>query len=462
MAVSNPHDSRQLDMNAPIDNLQQLTDFLLRGARPREDWGVGIENEKLVLDRTTGEAAGYDRIRELLARLDGIGGWQGIYEGDKLLGLQGKRSSVTLEPGGQLELSGKFCCDINCSWRDINRYRQHILTMGHELDLIFLGLGVQPFTKLESISWLPKKRYDIMGPYMLKTGDMGQRMMKQSAGTQVNLDFSDEQDCVRKLRVSQLLSPVCYALFANSPILGDKPSGWLSTRGEIWSRTDNDRCGLIAQLFNSDSGMSDYVNYALNVPMYFIQRNGHYIDLTQTRFTFNQYLEAGWQDERPIMADWNLHLSTLFPEVRLRPQLELRSADSLPPRFTAAVAAFYKGLLYTEEGLAKVESLLGDLSLGEINTLYRASWREGLRAGVKDGSLKDVAKELVTAASESLKQQFTAGASGADESRFLDSLSEILTTGETLAEQLLARWQGDRNAKLAILLDHCGYAEHHG
>ncbi len=456
-----PNDAAQLAGNAPITDKQQLTDFLLRGARPKEDWGVGIENEKLVLDRYTGEAASYERIRGLLVRLDGIGGWQGIYEGDKLLGLQGKRSSVTLEPGGQLELSGKFCCDINCSWRDIHRYRQHILTMGHELDLIFLGLGVQPFSSLESISWLPKKRYDIMGPYMLKTGDMGQRMMKQSAGTQVNLDFSDEQDCVRKLRVSQLLSPVCYALFANSPLLNDQPSGWLSTRGEIWSRTDNDRCGLITQLLKTDSGLSDYVQYALDVPMYFIQRDGHYIDLTQDRFTFSQYLDSGWQGEPATMADWNLHLSTLFPEVRLRPQLELRSADSLPPRFTAAVAAFYKGLLYTEGGLAKVESLFGDLSEQQVETLYRASWRDGLKAVFKDGTLLDVATELVGSAKESLTQQFNLGASGADESRFLDSLDEILDSGETLAEQLLEQWQGDRKQKLQVLLDHCGYAETH-
>ena len=247
-------------VNSPIiDNRQQLIDFLLRGARPKEEWGVGLETEKLVVDRDTGEAVGYERIRELLSRLDGIGGWQGVYEQERLVGLQGKRSSVTLEPGGQLELSGRFCCDIACSWRDLNRYRQHIVTMGHDLGLVFLGLGVQPFTPLEQIEWLPKPRYEIMGPYMLKTGDMGQRMMKQTAGTQVNLDFSDEADCVRKLRVAQWLSPICYALFANSAILEDQPSGYLSLRGEIWSRTDPDRCGLIDQLLKSNSGLDDFI-----------------------------------------------------------------------------------------------------------------------------------------------------------------------------------------------------------
>ena len=221
MSTAETHQRRQ-----PVEKRQQLIDFLVRGARPRQDWGVGLETEKLVVDRRTGEAAGYDRIRDLLARLEGVAGWQGSYEGEFLVGLQGKRSSVTLEPGGQLELSGRFCCDIHCCWRDLRRYRQQIVTAGEELGLAFLGLGVQPFTALDNIAWLPKARYRIMGPYMLKTGDMGQRMMKQTAGTQVNLDFSDETDCVRKLRAVQWLAPLCYALFANSPILEDRPSGF--------------------------------------------------------------------------------------------------------------------------------------------------------------------------------------------------------------------------------------------
>lgn len=442
-----------------IDNQQQLIDFLLRGARLKSEWGVGLETEKLVVDRSTGEAVGYERIRELLAKLDGVGGWQGVYEQDKLIGLQGKRSAVTLEPGGQLELAGKFCCDIACSWRDLNRYRQHIVTMGHDLGLVFLGLGVHPFTPLDKIAWLPKPRYEIMGPYMLKTGDMGQRMMKQTAGTQVNLDFSDEVDCVRKLRVAQWLSPVCYALFANSAILEDQPSGCLSLRGEIWSRTDPDRCGLIEQLLRPGAGLNDFVEYALDVPLYFIERQQQYIDLTQNRFTFRQFLENGWKSEQATLEDWNLHLSTIFPEVRLRPQIEVRSADSLPPRYTAAVAALYKGLLYTEQGLVGVESLFSALPAEDFRLLYQTSWRDGLHTRMKDGTLQEVAKELLQIATQSLQEQFRNGDSGADESCFLRELDEIVATGETLAERLLKRWQGGRQEKLALLFEHCGYAE---
>ena len=441
----------------PVTNQKQLTDFLLRGARPRSEWGIGLETEKLVVDRYTGEAVSYERIRELLARLDGIGGWQGVYEQDQLIGLQGKRSSVTLEPGGQLELSGKFCCDISCSWRDLNRYRQHIVTMGHDLGLVFLGLGVQPFTSLEKIPWLPKPRYEIMGPYMLKTGDMGQRMMKQTAGTQVNLDFSDEADCIRKLRVAQWLSPVCYALFANSAILEDQVSGCFSLRGEIWSRTDPDRCGLIEQFLRPDAGLNDFVEYALDVPLYFIERQQRYIDLTQQRFTFRQFLEDGWKGEQATLDDWNLHLSTLFPEVRLRPQIEVRSADSLPPRYTAAVAALYKGLLYTEQGLSGVESLFSALEPEDFSLLYRTSWREGLKTRIKDGTLQEVTVELLRIANLSLQEQYLNGDSGADESPFLQVMDEIAGSGETLAERLLKRWNGERKDKLLLLFEHCGY-----
>ncbi len=442
-----------------IDNRQQLIDFLLRGARPKTEWGIGLETEKLVVDRLTGEAVSYERIRELLQKLDGIGGWQGIYESERLIGLQGKRSSVTLEPGGQLELSGKFCCDILCSWRDLNRYRQHILVMGHELGLAFLGLGVQPFTPLEQISWLPKERYAIMGPYMLKTGKMGQRMMKQTAGTQVNLDFSDEGDCVRKLKAVQRLSPICYALFANSPVYEGRPSGFLSLRGEIWAHTDPERCGLIEQLLHADGGLTDYVEYALDVPLYFVERHGRYVDLTQKRLTFRQFIDQGWEREQATLADWNLHLSTLFPEVRLRPQLEIRSADSLPPKYTAAVAAFYKGLLYTEQGLDKVESLLSDLPREEFQSLYQAAWKTGLKTGIGNDRLQDVAAELIEASRRGLQQQYAEGDSGGDESCFLAVLDEIVATGETLAERLLECWPGERHGQLKQLLVHCGYAE---
>ncbi len=446
-----------VDNQQPIDNHQQLSAFLSRGARPRHDWGVGLETEKLVIDRQTGEAASYEQIRQLLLQLEETGGWQGNYDGDNLIGLQGKLSAVSLEPGGQLELSGRFCCDIHCTWRDFGRYRQQLTAIGAESGLAFLGLGVQPFSTLDNINWLPKKRYDIMGPYMLKTGDMGQRMMKQTAGTQVNLDYLDEADCIRKLRVVQWLSPLCYALFANSPILEDRPNGFLSLRGEIWSRTDADRCGIIEQMFDPKAGFDTFIEYALDIPLYFLWRENKFIDLTGSRFTFRQYLKSGWQQHRATLADWDLHLSTIFPEVRLRPQIEIRSADSLPPLLAPAVAAFYKGLLYSEEALATVERIFQGSTKTERQKLHQQSCRTGLQTEFRGGNLREIAAELLTQASKSLQQQFQQGDSGADESQFLQPLEEIVASGKTLAEKLLERWQGGRQDKLAILLEHCGY-----
>lgn len=449
---------RTASPDTAIESRQQLIDFLLRGARPRSEWGVGLETEKLVVDQQTGEAVNYERIRDLLAGLEGTYGWQGVYEGEFLIGLQGERSSVSLEPGGQLELSGRFCRDIACSWRDLCRYRDQVIEAGKPLGLAFLGLGVQPFTLLEQIEWLPKARYAIMGPYMRTRGDMGQRMMKQSAGTQVNFDFCDEQDCVRKLRAGQWLAPLGYALFANSPLLEDKPNGFLSMRGEIWSRTDPDRCGLIDALFKADASLADYVEYALDVPLYFVQREGRLVDMTGRRFSFRQFLNEGWQGEPATLADWDLHLSTLFPEVRLRPYVEIRSADSLPPHYTASVAAFYKGLLYTEDALAHVEGLFSCISLENFRQLYRDSWKYGLKSRFADGSLQDLAATLLTVAEQSLKEQYRSGISGTDESRFLEPLREIVATGETLAERLLSDWKGEREEKLALLLERCTYA----
>ncbi len=443
--------------NRPIGSREDLLICLRAGARPREDWGIGLETEKLVLDAETGEAASYPRIRDLLSRMEGTAGWQGIYDGTSLIGLQGKRSSVTLEPGGQLELSGRFCCDMHCNCRDLLRYVNQINEIAPQLGLCMVGFGIQPFTPLQKIDWLPKKRYGVMGPYMLKTGDMGQRMMKQTAGTQVNLDYLDEADCIRKLRVLQWLTPVFYALFANSPLLDGEDSGFLAVRGEIWSRTDNDRCGLIPAFMQEGASLDDYVDYALETPVYFLQRGDRLINLTDKRVTFHDFIEQGAAGEVACLDDWDLHLSTLFPEVRLRPQLELRTADSLPPDLALAVAALVKGLFYDEVALERTEDLLAGLNPEERLTLYRDSWSLGLKARFGNQNLLDLTRELVAEARRGLQRQYQQGHNADDEAEFLDPLQPILTSGKTLAEQVLAGWQGSQQQKFEHLLRLCAY-----
>jgi glutamate--cysteine ligase len=448
--------------NAPatqeISSRDDLLAWLRSGSRPRQDWGIGLETEKLVLDAETGEAASYAQVRALLAQLEGTAGWQGIYDGEALIGLQGKRSSVTLEPGVQLELSGRFCCDMHCNKRDLKRYTEQVNDIAPRLGLLLVGFGIQPFTPLAQIDWLPKKRYNIMGPYMLRTGDMGQRMMKQTAGTQVNLDFLDEADCVRKLRLLQWLAPLFYALFANSPLLDGADCGFLSVRGEIWSRTDPDRCGLVPAFMEAGGTYEDYLDYALRTPLYFLQRGARLIDMTARRFTFGEFLEQGAQGEVACVGDWALHLSTLFPEVRLRPQLELRTADSLPPDLALSVAALVKGLFYDQEALDLAENLMTGLSLEERQALYRDSWRLGLKAGIGETSLLELARHLVKLARKGLVRQYQQGFNADDESCFLDPLEPILQTGQTLAELVLAGWQGSRQQKLQHLADLCSYA----
>lgn len=443
----------------PVRSHSDLVSYLLRNVRPPEQWGVGIEVEKLVVDRQTGEAADFSRIEVLLQTLESTGGWKGQREAGRLIALMGDASSVTLEPGGQLELSGKLCSDLCCCQQDFSHHIQNIVTAGQPLGLTFLGLGVQPITPLQAIDWLPKPRYAIMREYMQRTGDRGQHMMKLSAGLQVNLDFCDEADGLDKMRTGQLLAPLFYALFANSPLMNGQPTGFLSTRGEIWARTDPDRSGLIPGLFRSGAGLSTYVEYALDVPMYFIQREEHILDLTQTRFSFRQFMVEGFEGHRPTLADWDQHLSTLFPEVRLRPQIELRSADSLPPHLVMAVAALSKGLLYDAEARYQVGRLLDPGNDADRMELYRNSWRLGLRTPCGNHTLREVACELLVVAREALLRLGSGRCPGADESCFLDGMEEVAQSGVTLAERLLQNWQGSPEQRLAALLAHCGYPE---
>lgn len=445
-------------LQAAVNSRDDLRDYLLRGARPREKWGIGVEMEKLVLDAATGEAAPFDRIEELLRRLEGLGDWRGVRENGRLVALQGPSSSITLEPGGQLELSGELCDDLHCCRRGYEAYIREIVATGEALGLDFFGLGAQPFTALERIGWLPKSRYGIMGPYMLKTGDMGQRMMKQTAGVQVNLDFSDELDCLEKMRLGMALTPFLYALFANSPLLEDRPTGYLSTRGEIWSRTDPDRTGLIERLFAEGANLADYVEYALDVPMYFIHRNGDYLDMTGERRSFRRYLDEGFAGYRAVLGDWDLHLSTLFTEVRLRPQIEVRSADSLPPRLSLSVGALLKGLLYDRESCEGAWDLLGRFSPEERQELIRQSRRLGLRTPLGGETLREGALAVIALARAGLARQGCRDALGRDETIFLDELHGIVESGVTLAERLLALWQGSRDDKLMVLREHCGFS----
>jgi len=445
------------DLAEPVTDRAELKEYLKRGIRDDALRFIGTESEKLVIDLASGEAASYAQIVQLLELLARNSSWEPLREDGNLLGLIGSHSSITLEPGGQLELSGRLCRDVHCCAAEFLHHVQDVVAAGNELHLGFLGLGVQPHTRLVDIATLPKHRYAIMTAYMPRVGDMGLRMMKQSAGLQLNLDYTSEADCMAKLRLGQLLSPVLYALFANSPLLEGRPSGYLSTRGEIWSRTDPWRTGLIAPLHRADASLDTYVDFALGVPMYFIAREGRLIPMTDTAITFADYLSKGFDGFRATLSDWDLHLSTLFTEVRLRPQIELRSVDALPPAYALAPAALVKGLFYDPQSTREALQLFADLDFEVFSALYRDSWRLGLAATTPSGSLLDYARELLKIARQGLRRQRT-HSDAQDEQIFLDAIQPVVDSGVTLAESLLSRWpESDRRRQMQVLFEHCGY-----
>ena len=452
-----PTPAVKIDPHSPITAPDQLLAFFRSGMRPIEKWAIGAEMEKLIVDAKTGEAADYPRIEALLSALAASGHWQPVFENDHVIGLLGQHSSVTLEPGGQIELSGRLCTDLACNYDEFFEYVAAITREAEKLGLLFLGLGTQPFTPLDAIDWVPKHRYAIMGPYMKRCGTHGQRMMKQSAGLQVNLDYSDEADCMDKLRLAQALSPLLYALFANSPLLEGRPTGFLSTRGHIWAHTDPDRTGFLPFLLDPRAGFDDYVAYALDVPMYFIIRNGRYLDLTERRFTFRNFLDQGFGVHRATQSDWSLHLSTLFPEVRLRPQIEIRSADSLPASMSLMVAGFLKGLFYDQAAKEAAWSLCRPESVEDLRTGCESAWTEGLHAVWHGRTLQETARICLELSRSGLERESCRWRRDRNEAAFLDGLEQIVASGKTLAEQLLAGWRGTRDEKLAILKRHCAF-----
>ncbi len=440
-----------------IHNRQDLLDYFFQGCKPPEYWRIGVEVEKLVVDIGTAKAAPFEAIEKLLLKLESSGHWKGVRENGHLIALQGGLSSITLEPGGQLELSGQLCPDVHCCFNNFCHHIETILKDAVPLGLTFLGLGVQPFSTLEEINWLPKNRYNIMAPYMLRAGTMGQRMMKQTAGIQLNFDYEDEADGIAKMRICQALAPLLYAWSANSPIMEGKPTGFLNTRREIWSKTDPQRTGLIHELFKPGAGFDTYIDYALDIPMYFIFRDNSYLDLTKKPLRFRHFLEEGFEGHQATLHDWALHLSTLFPETRLRPQIEIRSLDSLPPRISLSFAALCKGILYDREARELSWELLRHQNRESREKLLDKASRMGLKAPFENRTLRELALEVLELARMGLKRQGTLNEDGEDETVFLGKIEEIARSGETLAEKLLKEWQGTTGDKVALLHRHCGF-----
>ncbi|HET9550692.1 MAG TPA: glutamate--cysteine ligase [Candidatus Binatia bacterium] len=441
-----------------IEKKHELEAYFHDAGKPRERWRVGTEYEKVGIYRDTGQAIPYFGkrgvdfiLRELIERF----GWEPEEQDGNIIALTRDKAQITLEPGGQIELSGEPCESIHCTYAEFDQHIRELLEVTEPLGIIFLGLGMQPVSRLEQIEWVPKQRYRIMAPYMLKVGKLGQRMMKQTATVQANIDYSDEKDAMAKFRTGMGLAPVLIAMFANSPICDGQLNDYRSFREHIWTDTDRNRSGLLKFAFAPEVSFAHYVEYALDVPMYFIVRNKNYIDMTAV--TFRQFLTSGYNGERPTIEDWNDHLTTLFPETRIKRYLEIRSVDSQPPDLMPALSALVKGAFYDNDCLQAAWDLVKGWSWDERMQVYLDSHRDALAARVRRYSLLDLARELVEIAWEGLRRQHQVNDLGDDETIYLKPLKDLLSQGKCPADVLLEKWEGELHHDIKRLIAYSAY-----
>jgi len=435
---------------APIADKRQLVEYLDAGSKPPAEWRIGTEHEKFVFrlkDHSPVPYEGPDGIRALLEGLMRFG-WKPVLDGDNLVGLSdGAGGAISLEPGGQFELSGAPIETLHQTCAEVTEHLSQVRMVTRELGLGVLGLGFHPTARREDVPWMPKRRYAVMRRYMPQKGTLGLDMMLRTCTVQVNLDFASESDMVRKMRVSLALQPVAGALFANAPFVEGKPSGYLSYRSQVWTDVDPDRTGLLPFVFEPGFGFERYVDYMLDVPMYFVYRDGRYIDAAGQ--SFRDFLKGrlpALPGVVPTMSDWSDHLTTVFPEVRLKRYIEMRGADGGPWRRLCALPALWTGLLYDSTALTAAADLVADWTEAERQGLRRDVPRLGLKTPFRGGTLRDVAVKMVALARAGLRRRRRLDQTGQDESHLLETLVEIAESGRTPAEQLLedyaTRWRG--------------------
>ncbi len=439
--------------NDLITGKEPLVAFLEAGCKPREQWRIGTEHEKFPFLTDTLRPVPYEGPRSIRALLEGLKerhGWLPIMEGGNIIGLKDEKagSSITLEPGGQFELSGGAVENLHETCEEVHDHLGHVREVGDKLGIGFLGMGTSPVWPLAETPVMPKGRYEIMSAYMNKVGRLGRDMMFRSATVQVNLDFSSEADMARKMRVAIALQPVATALFANSPFLDGRPNGYLSYRSAIWLDTDPARTGMLPFVFEDGFGFERYVDYALDVPMYFVHRDGCYIDASGQSFRdFMQGKLQALPGELPTIGDWEDHLSTIFPEARLKQFIEMRGADAGPWRTICALPGLWTGLLYDDTALDAAWDLVKGWTAQERQKLRQDVPKLALRAEIGGRTVREVARECLEIARATLDARNIKGCKNLTEARFLDVLDEIVAGGRTHAEELLelfnGRWNGD-------------------
>ncbi|MFQ5534049.1 MAG: glutamate--cysteine ligase [Sphingomonadales bacterium] len=447
-------------LDTTIENKAALIEYLEAGCTPSQDWKIGTEHEKFVFRLADNARIPYEGADGIAALLNGLTrfGWQPVCENGKVIALKQDGQAITLEPGGQFELSGGMLATLHETCREVHTHLAQVKEVAGELGLGLLGLGFDPVHGLEQVPMMPKARYGIMRRYMPTRGDLGLEMMFRTCTVQVNLDFSSEADMARKFRVGLALQPIATALFANSPFKEGKPNGFLSYRSHIWTDTDPDRCGTLPFVFENSMSFERYVDFALGVPMYFVYRDGHYLDAAGQ--SFQDFLDGklpALPGEKPRLSDWVDHLTTIFTEVRMKQFLEMRGADGGPWRNLCALPAFWVGLMYDEAALDAAWDLVKDWTVEDHDYLRRETPKTALNTAFRDRTVLDIAREALAISNQGLKTRARFDGIGEDERGYLQALHEIAETGRTPAEEILELYHGPWNGKLARMYEECAY-----
>ena len=429
-----------------ITDRDQLVTVLASGEKPKADWRIGTEHEKFGFRLDDLRPPTFEGERGIEALLRGLTryGWAPYEEHGHLIALTRDDASVTLEPAGQLELSGAPLETIHDTCKEVGGHLREVREVADELRLGFLGMGFQPKWRRDDMPWMPKGRYKIMRDYMPKVGTLGLDMMTRTCTVQVNLDYASEADMVKKFRVSLALQPVATALFADSPFTDGQPNGYRSYRSHIWTDTDAGRTGMLDFVFDAGFGYERYVDYLLDVPMYFSYRNGEYLDLAGR--SFRKFLAAELDElrgELPTLRDWNDHMTTAFPEVRMKKYLEMRGADSGPWGRICALPAFWVGLLYDDASLDAAWDLVKDFSIEERHALRDGVPRHALALPFRAGSVRELAVEALKISVAGLQRRACINIGGQDESAFLTELIDIAESGQTAADRKLQLFHGE-------------------
>lgn len=460
--------ARDVSDTTPISSRGELAGWIEAGFKPPSAFRIGTEHEKFPFYLTDHKPVPYAGdparkrcgIRTLLEGMQAVTGWEPIVDGEALIGLYDANGggAISLEPGGQFELSGAPLETLHETVSELAVHLDQAKAAAQKCGMGFLALGMSPEWTLADTPVMPKSRYKIMTAYMPKVGTRGLDMMYRTCTVQVNLDFSDEADMVKKMRVSFALQPLATALFANSPFTEGKPNGLLSARSEIWRDTDNNRAGMLPFVFEDGMGIERYVDYALQVPMYFVKRGDTYHDVTGQ--DFRALLEGklpGLPGEYATISDWANHLSTIFPEVRLKRFLEMRGADSGSPEHIAALSAFFVGLLYDQTSLDAAWDLAKCWTAEQRQTLRDAVPKAGLAATIAGRKLNDVAKEALAISRAGLARRARRDGLGRDETYLLDILDERVARGRTAADDLLALYNGAWGGSVTPIYKHALY-----